>query len=124
MLSAGSSTCPFAAKEMGSTFRRKNSVEGGSVKDVRCIEGISYGKKERKNSHERIVGADFRQEISGWDGLYFALMGAVGKHAGNGLQEAKTITAKKVAGFMREKDLLEEGDKISWENLILFLSEN
>ena len=26
ILSAGSSTCPFAAKEMGSTFRRKNSV--------------------------------------------------------------------------------------------------
>ena len=112
--------------QLEQNFRKASRVlkQGGSVKDVRCIEGISYGKKERKNSHERIVGADFWQEISGWDGLYFALMGTVGKHAGNGLQEAKTITAKKVAGFMREKDLLEEGDKISWENLILFLSEN
>ncbi len=115
-------------KQLKRNFEKASRVlkQGGSVKDVRCIEGISYGKRERRQlgSHERIVGADFWQEISGWEDLYFALMATVGKHGGNGLQDAKSATVEKVAEFMREKDLLDEEDKIDWENLILFLSKN
>lgn len=115
-------------KQLKRNFERASLVlkQGGSIKDVRCIEGICYGKRERKQlgSLERIVGADFWEEISGWDRTYFALMATVGKHASNGLQDAKSETVGKVAEFMREKDLLEEEDKINWENLILFLSEN
>lgn len=115
-------------RQLKLNFQRASRVlkQGGSVKDVRCIEGISYGKREQKQlgSHERIVGVAFWEEISGWDGLYFALMTTVGKHAGNGLQDAKGETVEKVANFMREKNLLGEEDKINWENLISFLSKN
>jgi len=113
-------------KQLKQNFERASRVlkQGGSVKDVRCIEGISYGRKERKHlgSHERIVGAHFWQEISGWEGLYSGLMAAVGKHAGNGLQDAKSDTVEKVVEFMKEKNLVDREDRINWENLISFLS--
>lgn len=112
-------------KQLRLNFERASRVlkQGGSVKNVRCIEGISYGKKERKHlgSHERIVGAYFWQEISGWEGLYSGLMVAVGKHAGNGLQDAKYETVEKVVEFMKERDLVNGEDRINWGNLISFL---
>lgn len=115
-------------KQLKRNFEKASRVlkQGGSVKYVRCIEGISYGKRQRRHldSHERIVGADFWQEISGWGGLYCALMATVGKHAGNGLQDAKSKTVEKVVDFMRKEKLLEQEDKINWEKLILFLAEN
>lgn len=115
-------------KQLKLNFEKASRVlkQGGSIKDVRCIEGISYGKRKQKHlgSHERIVGVAFWEEISGWDELYFALMATIGKHSGNGLQDAKGETVEKVANFMREKNLLGEEDKINWENLISFLSKN
>ena len=113
-------------KQLKSNFQTATRVlrQGDSVKDVRCIEGISYGKRESRHlgSHERIVGVDFWEEISGWDELYFFLIDVVEKHASNGLQDAKNETVDKVVRFMREKDLLEEEDEVNWDNLIVFLS--
>lgn len=115
-------------KQLKLDFERASRIllQGSSVKDVRCIEGIAYGKRERKylSSHERIVGATFWEEISGWDVLYFALMTTVGKCAGNGLQNAKEKTVEKIVHFMREKNLLENGNNIHWEKLISFLDAN
>ena len=99
--------------------------QGGSIKDVRCIEGISYGKRESKQlgSRERIVGVDFWEEVSGWDGLYFALMDIVGEHASNGLQDAKSETVEKIVRFAEKKNLLDEEDEVNWDRLLSFLSE-
>lgn len=114
-------------KRLKQNFKTATKVlkQGGSIKDVRCIEGISYGKRESKQlgSHERIVGVDFWEEISGWDGLYFALMDIVGTHASNGLQDAKNEAVEKVVRFAENKNLLDEKDEVNWEKLILFLSE-
>ena len=99
--------------------------QGGSISNVRCIEGICYGKSERAQlgDRERIVGADFWEEISGWRGLYPALMEKVGLHAGNGLQEAKNDAMNKIVSFMKENSLLVEEDKVDWEELLIFLSQ-
>lgn len=113
-------------KRLKQNFETATKVlkQGGSIRDVRCIEGISYGKRESKHlgSHELIVGADFWEDISGWDELYFFLLDIVGKHSSNGLQDAKKEAVEKVMQFMRDKDLLEE-NKVSWDGLILYLSE-
>ena len=57
-------------KQLKRNFEKASRVlkQEGSVRDVRCIEGISYGRRERRHlgSHERIAGPDFWQEISGW----------------------------------------------------------
>lgn len=114
-------------KRLKQNFQTATRVlkQRGSVKDVRCIEGICYGRKESKHldSHELLVGVDFWEEISGWDEMYFFLMDVVGKHASNGLQNAKNEAVDKVVRFMREKDLLDEEDEVSWDNLIVFLSD-
>lgn len=112
-------------KQLKLYFERASQIllQGGSVKYVHCIEGIAYGKREQKHlsSHERIVGAAFWEEISGWEDLYFALMTTVGHCAGNGLQDAKEETVKKIVHFMEEKNMLEHGGNINWERLISFL---
>ena len=100
--------------------------QGGSVTNVRCIEGICYGKNERAQlgNRERIVGESFWQEISGWRGLYSALMEKVGLHADNSLQEAKDDAINKIVAFMREQSLLIEEDEVDWDELLIFLSQS
>ena len=79
-------------KQLDLNFKRasRNLKENGRIKDVRCIEGISYGKSECKQlgHHERIVGEPFWEEISGWNGFYPELLGKIGKHASNRQQES------------------------------------
>ena len=115
-------------KQLGENFKTACRIlkQGGSVKNVRCIEGICYGKNERTQlgDRERIVGESFWEEISGWRGLYSALMEKVGLHAGNGLQEAKNDAINKIVAFMREQSLLIEEDRVDWDELLLFLSQS
>ncbi len=115
-------------KQLSENFKTACRIlkQGGSVKNVRCVEGICYGKNERVQlgDRERIVGESFWEEISGWRGLYSALMEKAGLHAGNGLQEAKDDAILKIVAFMRERSLLVEEDKVDWDELLIFLSQS
>ena len=94
------------------------------LEDVRCIEGICYGKNEHRQfgNQERIVGSLFWGEISGWDNLYFALMEVVGNHASNGLRDLENEIINKIMAFMQDKKLLIGKDKINWNELLYLLS--
>lgn len=117
-------------KQLDLNFKRasKTLKENGRIKDVRCIEGISYGKSERKElgHHERIVGEPFWEEISGWNGFYPELLGKIGKHASNRQQDqrAKNKAVKEVVAFMRSNKLIKGKNKVDWEELLAFLSES
>ncbi len=102
----------------------KRLKERGSVKDVRCIEGVCYGRSEQKhiNHHERIVGLAFWQEVSGWEGTYFALLEVVGKHGSNGLQSHKKEAVGKIVEFMKRENLSDKPGKINWPQLLQFLN--
>ena len=114
-------------KQLKNYFEKASRIlkRSTSVKDVRCIERICYGKNEHKHfgNQERIVGSLFWSEISGWDNLYFALMDIIGSHAGNGLSDIENEVTKKIIAFMQNKNLLIDKDKINWNKLLYLLSE-
>ena len=115
-------------KQLENCFKKASRIlkQGGSIKDVCCIEGICYGKSEHKQlgNHERVVGALFWSKISGWDNLYFALMDVIGNHASNGMQEIESEIVEKIIVFMQDRNLLIDRDKINWNRLLHFLSES
>ncbi len=65
--------------------------QGHTRLHVRCVEGICYGKSQivDRGSHLRIVGHCFWKDISDWDGTAIGVMQLLGKHASNGLYDAR-----------------------------------
>lgn len=115
-------------KQLLKNFQNASKIlkQSHSITNVRCIEGVSYGKKSIKylGTHEIFVGAHFWNEISGWDDLYYYLFKCVCQHATNGLQdlqEIKSRTNNDVIEFMRGEMLL-DGEYIHWNKLLNYVS--
>jgi len=63
-------------KQLKANFGKATRIlKQGTSFQVRCLECCSYGKSSHKvyDTHERIVGALFWQEISGWNNVYSTL---------------------------------------------------
>lgn len=94
--------------------------QGDSDLNVRCVEGCCYGKSEVKDkgAHIRIVGYDFWQEISDWDGTAEAVMELLGKHASNGLGDVRREAYKRMVTFLRDAGVVDELDNVCWPKLL------
>ena len=102
-------------------FKKATAVlrQGGRGLNVRCIEGICYGKSEIKDegSHLRVVGRCFWEEISDWNGTADAVMELLGKHAGNGLNRAQEKAHDRMVCFLRDSEIVRDDNIIQWEKL-------
>ena len=98
--------------------------QGASIRDVRCIEGICYGESEEKHkgSHLMLVGPLFWEEITGWSGMSAAIMSVMGRHAQNGLTEARAAARQALISALGVDSLAPAG-VIDWPQLHAYLSE-
>ena len=97
--------------------------QGMSIRDVRCIEGTCYGESaERdKGSHVLLVGPRFWEEITDWSGTSDAIMSVMGRHAQNGLAEARAAAREALIEALRAAGLA-SADAIDWPRLHAYLS--
>ncbi|MCY4265412.1 MAG: PmeII family type II restriction endonuclease [Gammaproteobacteria bacterium] len=111
-------------KKMEDYFKKYAKIlrQGGDI-NVRCIEGVCYGpasKNDRGNFHT-YIGSEFWKEISGWDGIYLALLGVFRSHAQNGLSEVKADAKECITNFL-VKNAISVNGQINWDNLILYVN--
>jgi hypothetical protein len=103
-------------------FKKATAVlrQGGGGLNVRCIEGICYGKSEIKDegSHLRVVGHCFWKEISDWDGTADAVMELLGKHASNGLNSSREEARDQMVCFLRDSGAVRDDDTVQWDKLL------
>lgn len=102
-------------------FRAASTVaRQGQFTGVRCVEGVCYGPSERKDlgSHWKLVGKPFWFAISGWDGTADAVMGVIGKHAGNGLQDVREQAYQRVVSCLTESQVVMPDGSIVWDQLL------
>ena len=108
-------------KKLEEDFKRARRVLGqsSSTLQVRCIEGICYGRSKTENlgSHERLVGHDFWREISGWNGTGAAILEMLGHHAGNGLQNLREEARDQIIDYFKENEVV-RGDTVLWDELL------
>ncbi len=94
--------------------------QGSHNPHVRCVEGCSYGRSEVRDmgTHYRIVGSDFWEEISGWDGTADAVLELLGKHASNGLNEARAAANYRMVEYLKCEGIVGPDDRILWDRLL------
>ena len=94
--------------------------QGGDSLNVRCVEGICYGKSGIKDlgTHLRIVGHSFWEDISDWEGTAHGVLAIVGKHASNGLHDIREEACRTMSVFLRESGAVRPDDKVNWPNLL------
>jgi len=82
--------------------RKRLQGSGGGRLDVRCIEGICYGRRPIKNhgTHVALTGRDFWLDISGRESTYHRIMHALGRHAGNGLTDVKKVAMDRMLCYL------------------------
>ena len=86
---------------------------------VVCIEGISYGKTERRDlgTHIRYTGDAFWEEISGHPRTAENVMEVIGTHAGNGLLDVRAETHSNMVDYLNETEIA-VSDEIDWDRLL------
>lgn len=77
--------------------------QGNPNLEVKCIEGICYGKShiQLQGTHDKYVGHEFWNEISGWEGSANAVLELIGNHASNGLRDVKTDACDRIIEYMK-----------------------
>lgn len=112
-------------KAQRDAFSRARRIlrQGHANLHVRCIEGCCYGKSEIRDrgTHEKIVGNEFWKEISGWDGTAGAVLGLIGRHAANGLTDARTKAQEQMIEFLRREGVADSDGIISWDRLLALI---
>jgi len=111
-------------KSLLSSFTSASKIlrQGSKKIDVRCVEGICYGKSKStdRGSHLRLIGDDFWFDISGSAETPQAIMQMIGGHAGNGLYEARKKAEADIVEYL-EHHTVSRSNKIDWERLSLLL---
>lgn len=94
--------------------------QGSRQLNVRCIEGICYGKSEIKDkgSHLRVVGQCLWEEISDWNGTAGAVMELLGKHASNGLNSTREEARDQMVCFLRDSGAVRDDGTVQWDKLL------
>lgn len=94
--------------------------QGNQDLNIRCVEGCSYGRSESKDlgTHYRIVGDKFWEDISDWNGASRAVIGVLGRHAGNGLGESKSEARSNMVEYLRGEGVVGEDGQIRWDELL------
>ena len=79
--------------------------QGNPDLNVRCIEGICYGKSMIRDlgTHKRYVGHSFWKEISDWEGTAAAVMDLIGTHASNGLDKAREEAHQRIVSYLEDR---------------------
>lgn len=87
--------------------------------NIRCIEGCCYGKStlKDKGSHIQMIGSVFWEEISGWRGTADAVLAILGKHASNGLDEARKTAYLHMEEYLVKRGIVMGNDEnqICWD---------
>ena len=101
-------------------FQRATRIllQGNSSLQVKCIEGICYGKNQtdHRGTHYRLVGQDFWTEISAWNGTARSVMDLIGKHASNGLDDQRSNAIGRMIHFLDQKGAIKHGE-IDWNRI-------
>ena len=100
-------------------FNAANTVlRQGGLTPV-CIEGISYGKSERRDlgTHLRLTGDEFWDEISNSQGTGLNVMRLIGEHAGNGLYDLRAQAKVAMVRYLHETGIAVNGE-MHWERLL------
>lgn len=92
---------------------------------VRCVEGCAYGRSEIKDlgTHYRIVGNSFWEEISGWNGTAGAVMELLGRHASNGLNDARAAANYRMVDYLKRRGVVGPDDRVLWDKLLTLVME-
>lgn len=112
-------------KELVRAFNRATTIlrQGDADLHVRCIEGCAYGQSGTKDfgTHHRVVGTDFWEEVSGWDGAAIEIMRLFGKHASNGLSDARLAAMKKMVEYLKQNGVVDDYDQILWDKFFMLI---
>lgn len=126
----GNSSQKKAMRESFKQARKILSLGDPSIQ-IKCIEGICYGKSRvvYNGDHYKFVGNKFWTEISGWDGTSGAVFDLIGKHASNGLSRPRSEACNRLVLYLmdnnaivdepRNRKVAKQGDfRIAWNRLL------
>lgn len=109
------------------TFATATKVlrQGSPNLNVRCIEGICYGRSEIKDkgTHVRIVGNCFWEDISDWDGTAGMILELLGRHASNGLLDVRQEARTQMVDFLSESGVVSDNGSLRWDKLLELVME-
>lgn len=90
------------------------------IQNITCVEGICYGPSRIKDlgSHFQIVGDEFWELISGWNGTAYAVLQIIGDHSGNGMSDVREATRNRIVSYLKDKGAVESNSEINWERLL------
>lgn len=90
-----------------------------SIRNVRCIEGICYGKSETKHlgTHIRLKGNDFWTEISDWENTHYLVMESLGTYASNGFSGERLNARNLLLSYLNDNGVILAQDKLDWSKL-------
>ncbi len=106
-------------KKLTDNFNNAKRVLRTSISNVRCVEGICYGKSKirDKGSHEVLVGKEFWKEISDWTETHKVVLTLLGHHAENGLSSAKSKAKNNLVVYLMENRAVTRYNTVDWDEL-------
>ena len=108
-------------KKLEQSFKiaQRTLRQGKSDLVVRCVEGCCYGKSGTKDNgtYFTIVGRDFWDEISGWNGTASAVLQTLAKYAENGFHEDRDNAVKEMVSHLKGRGAIED-DKLIWDKIL------
>ncbi len=109
-------------KKLKDNFNSATRVlrQGNTQIDVRCIEGVCYGKSSRsdKGSHIQLVGNEFWYDISDWNETAYAIMEVIRKHTGNGMVELRENARRKIVQYLKDEGIVLPNNELDWKALL------
>lgn len=90
-----------------------------STLQIRCVEGICYGKSEKckLDKHWRISGASFWKEISAWEGAAQSIFKVVEEYASNGMQSMRNKAVNDMIEYFIKEGIATKEGEILWDKL-------
>lgn len=106
--------------KMVDSFKKATSVlrQGSSIQ-VRCVEGICYGKSKTQEmgTHIKVIGISFWEEISAWEGTAAGVLKIVGEYASNGLQGIRGEAVDRMVEYLKNEQVVTSEGNIRWDRL-------
>ncbi|MDE0266624.1 MAG: PmeII family type II restriction endonuclease [Thaumarchaeota archaeon] len=94
--------------------------QGDKSVKIRCIVGSCYGPSgiTDKGTHQKVVGRDFWEEISGWAGTSDAVLDIIGKHSSNGLFDARRKACERLIEFLKTSKAIDSDGGVRWHRIL------